>query len=182
LPGAPDAVLAKFDTTLGPSNITYYEYSRRRYIPYHPRGILLPGSVPAVGSSSPLRSPSRVALTLAPIWSCPALARGDARLRLARRVDRGPGARRPRTARRARGDGLWLTNRQPTNNHAERALHGAVIYRKLSLGSQSEQGEQRTTRLLSAHITCRLQRRSLFVYLTDALTAHAPGDPTPSLA
>jgi Transposase IS66 family len=37
---------------------------------------------------------------------------------------------------------------QPTNNHAERSLRGAVIYRKLSLGSQSEQGEQRTARLL----------------------------------
>jgi transposase len=35
---------------------------------------------------------------------------------------------------------------QPTNNHAERALRSAVIYRKLSLGSQSETGEQRTAR------------------------------------
>ena len=51
---------------------------------------------------------------------------------------------------------------QPTNNHAERALRGAVIYRKLSLGSQSEHGERRTERLLSASITCRLQHRSLF--------------------
>jgi transposase len=70
----------------------------------------------------------------------------------------------------------------PTNNHAERALRGAVIYRKLSLGSQSEAGERRIARLLSAHTTCRLQGRSLFVYLTDALTAHARGDPVPSLA
>src|SRR5437667_178500 len=31
---------------------------------------------------------------------------------------------------------------EPTNNHAERGLRGAVIYRKLSLGSQSEQGER----------------------------------------
>ena len=70
---------------------------------------------------------------------------------------------------------------QPTNNHAERALRSAVIYRKLSLGNQSERGEQRTARLLSAHTTCRLQRRSLFVYLTEALTAHARGDPVPLL-
>jgi len=70
---------------------------------------------------------------------------------------------------------------EPTNNHAERALRGAVIYRKLSLGSQSKTGEQRTARLLSAHTTCRLQRRSLFVYLTDTLTAHARGDPVPLL-
>jgi transposase len=39
---------------------------------------------------------------------------------------------------------------EPTNNHAERALRGAVIYRKLSLGSQSEPGERRIERLLSA--------------------------------
>ena len=71
---------------------------------------------------------------------------------------------------------------QPTNNHAERALRGAVIYRKLSLGSQSKGGEQRTARLLSAHTTCRLQGRSLFVYLTDAVAAHARGDPVPMLS
>ncbi len=70
---------------------------------------------------------------------------------------------------------------QPTNNHAERSLRGAVIYRKLSLGSQSAGGERRIERLLSAHTTCRLQNRSLFVYLTDALSAHARGDPVPLL-
>jgi transposase len=71
---------------------------------------------------------------------------------------------------------------EPTNNHAERGLRGAVIYRKLSLGSQSERGERTIERLLSASITCRLQRRSLFAYLTDVLTAEACGDPIPSLA
>jgi len=71
---------------------------------------------------------------------------------------------------------------QPTNNHAERALRTAVIYRKLSLGSQSETGERRIERLLSASTTCRLQRRSLFEYLAELLTAHARGDPLPGLA
>jgi transposase len=71
---------------------------------------------------------------------------------------------------------------QPTNNHAERCLRGAVIHRKLSLGSQSETGEQRIARLLSAHTTCRLQHRSLHAYLIDVLTAHATGHPTPLLA
>jgi transposase len=71
---------------------------------------------------------------------------------------------------------------QPTNNHAERALRGAVIYRKLSLGSQSETGERRIERLLSAHATCRLQRRSLHAYLIDALAAHTGHDPVPLLA
>jgi transposase len=71
---------------------------------------------------------------------------------------------------------------EPTNNHAERALRGAVIYRKLSLGSQSEGGERRIARLLSAHTTCRLQHRSLFAYLAEALSTHARGDPVPLLA
>jgi transposase len=70
----------------------------------------------------------------------------------------------------------------PTNNHAERALRGAVIYRKLSLGTQSRGGEQRIERLLSAHTTCRLQHRSLFDYLSELLHAHARGDPAPLLA
>ncbi len=71
---------------------------------------------------------------------------------------------------------------EPTNNHAERALRGAVIYRKLSLGSQPEAGQRRIERLLSASITCRLQRRSLFAYMAELLAAQARGEPLPSLA
>jgi len=71
---------------------------------------------------------------------------------------------------------------EPTNNHAERGLRGAVIYRKLSLGSQSHQGERTVERLLSASVTCRLQRRSLFAYLCDVLSAKIRGDPIPALA
>jgi len=70
----------------------------------------------------------------------------------------------------------------PTNNAAERGLRGAVIYRKLSLGSQSEAGERTIERLLSISHTCRLQSRSLFAYLTDALNARARDDPVPLLA
>ena len=81
---------------------------------------------------------------------------------------------------------LWsfagMPDVEPTNNHAERGLRGAVIYRKLSLGSQSERGEHTIERLLSASVTCRLQRRSLFAYLADVLTAEARGDPIPLLS
>ncbi len=81
---------------------------------------------------------------------------------------------------------LWtfatVSGVEPTNNHAERALRGAVIYRKLSLGSQSEEREQRVARLLSASITCRLQHRSLYAYLVDLLSANARGDPLPLLS
>ena len=84
-----------------------------------------------------------------------------------------------------RWPGLWTFSHtdgvEPTNNHAERGLRGAVIYRKLSLGSQSERGERTIERLLSASITCRLRKQSLFAYLTQALAAHARGDPVPAL-
>jgi transposase len=73
-------------------------------------------------------------------------------------------------------------DRDKTNNHAERALRGSVIYRKLSLGTQSDGGEQRIERLLSVHTTCRLQRRPLDNYLVDAFTAHSRSDPVPLLA
>ena len=71
---------------------------------------------------------------------------------------------------------------EPTNNAAERGLRAAVIYRKLSFGSQSEGGQRTIERLLSVDQTCRLQRRSLYAYLSDALTAKARGDPIPTLA
>jgi transposase len=70
----------------------------------------------------------------------------------------------------------------PTNNHAERGLRGAVIYRKLSLGSQSDQGERTIERLLSASVTCRPRKRSLYNYLSQVIAAHPRGDPIPSLA
>ena len=69
----------------------------------------------------------------------------------------------------------------PTNNAAERGLRAAVIYRKLSLDSRCQGGERTIERLLSVDQTCRLQRRSLYAYLSDALTAKARGDPVPTL-
>ena len=68
---------------------------------------------------------------------------------------------------------------EPTDSQAERGLRGAAIYRQLSPGSQSEGGEPTIERLLSASITCRLQRRLLFAYLSAALAANLRGDPIP---
>ena len=71
---------------------------------------------------------------------------------------------------------------QPTNNPAERALRAPVIHRKVSLGTQSNNGERFAERALSAAATCRQQRRSLFTYLSELITAHTRGDPFPALA
>ncbi len=70
---------------------------------------------------------------------------------------------------------------EPTNNAAGRALRGPVIHRKLSHGTQSDDGETFIERALSASVTCRLQGRSLFAYLRELLAAHARGDPLPTL-
>jgi transposase len=70
---------------------------------------------------------------------------------------------------------------EPTNNRAERGLRGAVIYRKVSLGSQSETGERFAERMLSVSQTCRLQGRSLFGFLVEAITASSRASPAPSL-
>jgi len=70
---------------------------------------------------------------------------------------------------------------EPTNNRAERGLRGAVIYRKVSLGSQSEAGERFAERMLSVSQTCRLQGHSLFGFLAEAITATPRASPAPSL-
>lgn len=55
---------------------------------------------------------------------------------------------------------------EPINNRAERALRAPVIHRKISLGTQSDDGERFAERALSAAATCRLQKR-LAVHLSE---------------
>jgi transposase len=83
---------------------------------------------------------------------------------------------------------LWtfadVADVEPTNNAAERGLRAVVIYRKLSFGSRSQGGERTIERLLSVDQTCRLQRRSLYAYLSDASPpkrAVTPFPPSPEV-
>ena len=70
---------------------------------------------------------------------------------------------------------------EPTNNTAERALRHAVIWRKLSFGTQSARGSRFVERMLTTIETCRLQKRNVFEYLTAAVEAHLAKRPAPSL-
>jgi len=70
---------------------------------------------------------------------------------------------------------------EPTNNTAERALRHAVIWRKLSFGTQSARGSRFVERMLTTIETCRLQKRSIFEYLTEAVTAQIARKKAPSL-
>jgi transposase len=69
----------------------------------------------------------------------------------------------------------------PTNNAAERAVRPAVLWRKGSFGSQSDEGALFVARLLSVAATCRQRDRSLLAYLTAVCTAAQRGQPIPSL-
>jgi transposase len=85
----------------------------------------------------------------------------------------------------AHHENLWrfLCNQgvEPTNNAAERALRGPVIYRKLSFGTQSETGSRFVERMFSIIETTRLQNRNTFQYLIKAVTAKLRGETPPNI-
>jgi transposase len=61
---------------------------------------------------------------------------------------------------------------EPTNNASERALRPAVIWRKLSFGTQSAQGSRFVETMLSVVETCRQQSRNVFAFVSSAVEAH----------
>ena len=71
---------------------------------------------------------------------------------------------------------------EPTNNASERALRHAVIWRKLSFGTQSAKGSRFVETLLTVVETCRQQSRHVFAFLTDAMQAHIAKNSPPLLA
>jgi len=80
---------------------------------------------------------------------------------------------------------LWTFVRvdgvEPTNNSAERGLRRAVLWRRRSFGTQSEDGSHFVERVLTAVTTLRQQKRDVLDYLTEACAAAIRGDPAPSL-
>jgi transposase len=85
----------------------------------------------------------------------------------------------------AQSEHLWrfLTTKgiEPTNNTAERALRPAVIYRKLSFGTQSDRGSRFVERIFTVLGTCRMQKRNGFEFLVQAIQADLTKQPAPSL-
>lgn len=82
-------------------------------------------------------------------------------------------------------DWLWtfldVVGVEPTNNVSERALRPAVIWRKLSFGTQSASGSRFVETILTVVETCHRQSRNSFQYLTTAVQAHWTRQPHPSL-
>jgi transposase len=84
-----------------------------------------------------------------------------------------------------RSDHLWtfvgVEGVQPTNNAAERALRHAVIWRKLSFGTQSAAGSRFVERMLTVIETCRRRGRNVYAWLTEAVRAWLGGQAAPAL-
>jgi transposase len=80
---------------------------------------------------------------------------------------------------------LWTFVRvagvEPTNNAAERPLRRAVLWRRRSFGTQSEDGSRFVERVLTAVTTLRQQKRDVLDYLTDACVAAICRGKAPSL-
>ncbi len=70
---------------------------------------------------------------------------------------------------------------EPTNNASERTLRHAVIWRKLSFGTQSAFGSRFVETLLSVIETCRQQQQDVFTFVTTTLEHHLTHRITPSL-
>lgn len=70
---------------------------------------------------------------------------------------------------------------EPTNNVAERALRPAVLWRKGSFGTQSDDGSRFVERVMTVAATCKQQRRGFLDFLVAAITAARLGLPPPSL-
>lgn len=82
-------------------------------------------------------------------------------------------------------EGLWtfatVAGVEPTNNHAERLLRGAVLWRKQSYGTQSERGQRFVERILTVVGTLRLQKRNVLEYLEAACRARLAGVAAPTI-
>ncbi len=69
----------------------------------------------------------------------------------------------------------------PTNNHIERVLRSAVLWRKNAFGCHSEAGCRFVERILTAVQTLRLQKRPVLEFLHQAVLAHRHGKVAPKL-
>jgi transposase len=82
-------------------------------------------------------------------------------------------------------EGLWTFARlegvEPTNNGCERALRHAVIWRRISGGTDSAHGSRFVERMLTVVATCRQQKRHVLDYLGSCFEAHLRGQQVPSL-
>jgi transposase len=70
---------------------------------------------------------------------------------------------------------------EPTNNLAEQIIRRIVIWRKTSFATQSSRGTLYLERIMTTVATCKLQKRNVLDFVTEAIRAHLGNTPPPSL-
>jgi transposase len=70
---------------------------------------------------------------------------------------------------------------EPTNNHGERELRAFVIWRKTSLGTQSERGNRFAERMMTVAHTAKKQDLNVFDFVTSSCVAKCSGQKHPSM-
>ena len=74
---------------------------------------------------------------------------------------------------------LWTFLEQegvaPTNNHAERMIRFAVLWRKCSQGTSSDKGNRWVERILTLRQTCRLRTLKTYPILVDTVQRYFKG-------
>ena len=76
---------------------------------------------------------------------------------------------------------LRVPDLEPTNNVAERTIRHAVLMRKSSFGTDSEEGSRYVERMLTTMASLRLQNGNVLEFLTASIAAHRRGERGPSL-
>jgi hypothetical protein len=71
---------------------------------------------------------------------------------------------------------------QPTNNLAEQAIRFVAIHRRITQGTRSADGRTWCARIWTVIQTCGQQGRSVFEFLSAAVTANFESEPAPPLA
>jgi hypothetical protein len=74
---------------------------------------------------------------------------------------------------------VWFPGVEPTNNAAERALRHAVIWRRISGGTDSKAGSRFEERMLTVVATCRQQGLKVLDYLSSCFQAARNGQAIP---
>jgi len=107
-----------------------------------------------------------------------------------RLLEAGRGSGVPKTAGTCRDilkrrEALWtfvqVEGVEPTNNTAERSIRPAVLWRKGSFGTQSEEGSRFVESMLTVVATLKQQQHNVLEYLTAACEATLRGEAAPSL-
>ena len=69
----------------------------------------------------------------------------------------------------------------PTNNHGERELRAFVLWRKTSLGTQSERSNHFAARMMTVAHTAKKQGKNVFDFVAATYQATCAGSKRPSL-